>query len=113
MPATIWRAWPGEQWYGSGGCDVGGHTGGLFPALEQQDAYIAAGALAGLDLPVTLVFGAADRYLSPLLARHLADLFRHAAVHLVDGASHWPQWDQPGEVAKLIMQAAPPVTAVN
>jgi len=83
-------------------------TAGLFPALERQDAQITAGGLAGLDLPVTLVFGAADRYLSPDLARHLAGLFRHADVHLVHDASHWPQWDQPSEAAKLIMQAAPP-----
>jgi haloalkane dehalogenase len=82
-------------------------TAGLFPALERQDARITAGALAGLDLPVTLVFGAADQYLSPDLARHLAGLFRHADVHLVHDASHWPQWDQPSEVAKLIMHAAP------
>lgn len=82
-------------------------TAGLFPALKRQDAHITAGALGGLDLPVALVFGAADHYLSPDLARHLAGLFRHADVHLVHGAAHWPQWDQPSEVAKLIMQAAP------
>jgi haloalkane dehalogenase len=71
-------------------------TAALFPALEQQDAHIAAGHLAALDLPVTLVFATADHYLGPDLARHLAGLFRHADVHLVDNASHWPQWNQPG-----------------
>jgi haloalkane dehalogenase len=82
-------------------------TSALFPALDQQDARIAAGDLAGLDLPVTLIFGAADDYLSPGLARHLAGLFPHADLHLVDDASHWPQWDQPETVARLINQAAP------
>ena len=81
-------------------------TADLFPALEQQDTHIAAGDTAALDLPVTLAFGVADHYLSPNLARHLAGLFRHADVRLVDGASHWPQWDQPAGVAKLILQAA-------
>jgi haloalkane dehalogenase len=81
-------------------------TSALFPALDQQDAHIAAGDLAGLDLPVTLIFGAADDYLSPRLARHLAGLFTHADLHLVDNASHWLQWDQPEIVAKLIKQAA-------
>jgi len=78
-------------------------TAGLFPALDQQDTHIAVGDLAALDLPVKLVFGSADHYLSPDLARHLAGLFRHAEVHLIEGASHWPQWDQPAEVAKLIL----------
>jgi len=81
-------------------------TADLFQALERQDTHIDAGDLTALDLPVTLAFGAADRYLSPDLARHLAGLFRHAEVRVVDGASHWPQWDQPAEVAKLILRAA-------
>jgi pimeloyl-ACP methyl ester carboxylesterase len=82
-------------------------TSGLFPALDQQDAHVAAGDLAGLDLPVTLIFGAADDYLNPSLARHLAGLFPHADLHLVDHASHWVQWDQPEAVARLIKQATP------
>jgi pimeloyl-ACP methyl ester carboxylesterase len=82
-------------------------TAALFPSLDRQDANIAGGHLAALDLPVTLVFGAGDHYLNPDLARHLAGLFRHADLHLVEGASHWPQWDQPEPVARLITQATP------
>lgn len=81
-------------------------TVALFPSLDRQDAHIAAGLLAALEVPVTLVFGAADNYLNPDLARQLAGLFRHADLHLVRGASHWPQWDQPELVARLIIQAA-------
>jgi pimeloyl-ACP methyl ester carboxylesterase len=44
--------------------------------------------VAALELPVTLVFGAADRHLNPDLAGQLAGLFRHAELHLVEGASH-------------------------
>jgi haloalkane dehalogenase len=77
-------------------------TAALYPSLDRQDANIAAGHLAALDPPVTLVFGAADRYLNPELARHLAGVFRHADLHLVDDASHWPQWDQPELVAQLL-----------
>jgi haloalkane dehalogenase len=54
-----------------------------------------------------LIFGAADDYLNPALARHLAGLFPRADLRLIDDASHWPQWDQPEIVAKLIKQAAP------
>ena len=81
-------------------------TSALFAALDRQDAHVAAGDLARLDVPVTLIFGATDDYLSPDLARHLAGLFPHADLHLVDDASHWPQWDQPAIVARLIKQAA-------
>jgi haloalkane dehalogenase len=82
-------------------------TAALFPSLDRQDARIAAGHLAALELPVTLVFGVADDYLNPDLARHLTGLFRRADLHLVEGASHWPQWDQPELVARLITQATP------
>jgi haloalkane dehalogenase len=78
-------------------------TAALFASLEQQDAHIAAGRLAALEVPVTLVFGAADNYLNPDLARQLAGLFRHADLHLVQSASHWPQWDQPAAVARLLL----------
>jgi pimeloyl-ACP methyl ester carboxylesterase len=81
-------------------------TSALFAALDRQDAHVAAGDLARLDMPVTLIFGATDDYLSPGLAQHLAGLFPHADLHLVDNASHWPQWDQPAIVARLIKQAA-------
>jgi 2-hydroxy-6-oxonona-2,4-dienedioate hydrolase len=77
-------------------------TAALFGDLDAQDRRIAGGQLSGLEVPVRLVFGALDRYLSPDLAAHLAVLFPKAGLHLVDGASHWPQWDQPEAVAELI-----------
>jgi pimeloyl-ACP methyl ester carboxylesterase len=80
-------------------------TAELFASLERQDAQIAAGHLAALEVPITLVFGAADRYLNPDLARHLAGLFQRADLHLVDDASHWPQWDQPELVARALTRA--------
>jgi pimeloyl-ACP methyl ester carboxylesterase len=80
-------------------------TGALFPALADQDAAIAAGRLADLEVPVSLVYGARDTYLNPSLARHLATLFRHADLHLIDDASHWPQADQPETVAQLLTDA--------
>jgi 2-hydroxy-6-oxonona-2,4-dienedioate hydrolase len=77
-------------------------TAALFGDLDSQDRQIARGQLACLDIPVRLVFGALDPYLSPDLAAHLAGLFPKAGLHLVDGASHWPQWDAPEAVAELI-----------
>jgi len=77
-------------------------TAALFGDLDTQDRRITQGQLASLDIPVGLVFGSLDRYLNPDLAAHLASLFPRADLHLVDGASHWPQWDQPKAVSELI-----------
>jgi pimeloyl-ACP methyl ester carboxylesterase len=43
-----------------------------------------------------------DRYLGSALAADLASLFPGAGLHLVDGASRGPQWDQPKAVSELI-----------
>ena len=77
-------------------------TAALFSDLDAQDQRITQGQLADLDIPVGLVFGVLDRYLSPDLAAHLASLFARADLQLVDGASHWPQWDAPKAVSGLI-----------
>ena len=77
-------------------------TRSLFAELDRQDEQIARGLLARLDVPVTLLFGDLDEYLSPELARHLRGLFPRAELHLVEGASHWPQWDQAAAVAELV-----------
>jgi haloalkane dehalogenase len=81
-------------------------TGALFPALAEQDARIAHGDLAALDVPVSLIWGADDQYLTPDVGRHLAGLFRHADLHVVSNASHWLQADQPETVARLLKEAS-------
>jgi len=78
----------------------------LFADLENQSERIARRQLATLRVPVTLLFGALDPYLSPDLARHLADLLPRAEVRIVEGASHWPQWDQPDAVARHVRELA-------
>jgi haloalkane dehalogenase len=81
-------------------------TRSLSPELDRQDDRIEAGHLAGIDVPVTLLFGTSDEYLSPNLARHLAGLFTHADLQFVEDASHWPQWDQPTTVARFMRDRA-------
>lgn len=53
--------------------------------------------------PVRVIFGARDRYLSPRVARNFAALFPHSELHLLDGAGHYVQVDQPRQVADLIL----------
>jgi pimeloyl-ACP methyl ester carboxylesterase len=77
-------------------------TATLFEALDRHDALIDRGALAHLEVPVSVVFGEADHYLRPALAAEIAGLFTGASLHLVHDASHWPQHDQPEVVAQLL-----------
>jgi pimeloyl-ACP methyl ester carboxylesterase len=84
---------------------IRGWTAGLYDSMDQQDALIASGALRELEVPVSIIFGERDRYLNVCLARELSELFRGAAVHLVQ-ATHYPQHDQPQIVADLLKQVA-------
>jgi pimeloyl-ACP methyl ester carboxylesterase len=53
--------------------------------------------------PVRIVFGAKDRYLSPRVARRFAELFPHSDLHLLPGAGHYVQVDEPRQVADLLL----------
>jgi haloalkane dehalogenase len=53
--------------------------------------------------PVKVIFGARDRYLNPNVARQFAALFPNSELHLLPGAGHYVQVDQPEQVADLII----------
>jgi haloalkane dehalogenase len=80
-------------------------TANLFGALDSQDALLDSGALGRIQVPVSVIFGESDRYLNASLAAEIAGLFKDPAFHLVHGASHWPQYDQPEVVAQLLKRA--------
>jgi pimeloyl-ACP methyl ester carboxylesterase len=80
-------------------------TAALPESLDRQEAIVASGALGRLAVPVTIVWGDADRYLTPALATEIAALFPDPAVHFVAGAGHYVQHDRPGEVAELLKRA--------
>ncbi len=77
----------------------------LFDSLDEQDALGDSGALGQLEVPVSVIFGETDRYLNPSLAAEIAGLFKAPSFHLVQDASHWPQYDQPEVVADLLKAA--------
>ena len=77
-------------------------TASLFDSLHEQDKLVDSGALGGLEVPVSIIFGESDRYLRPSLAGEIAGLFTDPSLHLVPDASHWPQHDQPRVVADLV-----------
>lgn len=80
-------------------------TADLHPSLARQDELIAQGALRDLHVPVTLAFGADDRYLDAQLAKDLHHLFGTATLELIARAGHYPQHDQPHAVAAIIHRA--------
>jgi pimeloyl-ACP methyl ester carboxylesterase len=71
-------------------------------SFSHQDALIESGVLRTLRAPVSLIFGEEDHYLNPNLAVELAELFADPAFHLLPGAGHWPQHDQPEAVAEIL-----------
>ena len=81
-------------------------TADLFDSLNEQDKLVDSGALRDRDVPVSIIFGKSDRYLNPCLAREIAGLFTERSLHVVPGASHWPQHDQPQVLADLLIDAA-------
>jgi haloalkane dehalogenase len=81
-------------------------TAGWFGSLDRQDALIDSGALRRLEMPVSIIFGERDRYLSPSLAAEISGLFSDPALHLVPEAGHYPQYDQPEVVAGLLTTSA-------
>jgi pimeloyl-ACP methyl ester carboxylesterase len=53
--------------------------------------------------PVRIVFGAADPYLNPRVARRFHQLLPTSELFLLDGARHYVQMDQPAAVARLLL----------
>jgi haloalkane dehalogenase len=80
-------------------------TADLFDALVGQDELIDGGALGRLEVPVSIIFGETDRYLTPSLAAEITGLFKEPSLDLVENASHWPQHDQPEALVELIRKA--------
>jgi haloalkane dehalogenase len=76
--------------------------------LGAVDAGTAAlPRLAAFTRPVRIVFGAADPYLNPRVARRFHELLPTSELFLLPGARHYVQFDEPGQVAQLILDAAP------
>jgi pimeloyl-ACP methyl ester carboxylesterase len=86
---------------------IRGWTAVLLDALDRQDALIERGAVRDLDLPVSVIFGERDRYLNPALAAEIAGLFSDASLHVLPGATHYVQHDQPEAVADLLRRSLP------
>ncbi len=71
------------------------------PALLEEHGRRAP-KLSEFRRPVSLIWGASDPYLNTGVAQHLASLFPHAQLTLLD-LGHWPQIDGAEDVAKPLL----------
>jgi pimeloyl-ACP methyl ester carboxylesterase len=55
--------------------------------------------------PVTIVWGRQDRLTLPSQARTAQERFPDARIVWLDGCGHFPQWDQPAETARIVLEA--------
>jgi pimeloyl-ACP methyl ester carboxylesterase len=74
--------------------------------LRRNTAYLAARSmpdrLAALDIPVLVIFGAADPRWEPASA-HKYDAVPRARVELLPGVGHIPLFEAPEETSKLLL----------
>lgn len=59
-------------------------------------------SLAGICQPLLLVWGAQDRIVPVSVGRAAASLLPHASLHVLDRCGHWPQFEQPETVNRLL-----------
>jgi pimeloyl-ACP methyl ester carboxylesterase len=72
------------------------------PALRAFE-FPASGEI---EVPVTVAWGAKDRLLLPRQARRAAHAIPRARVLLMEGCGHVPTWDDPEQVASVILRGA-------
>ena len=78
-------------------------TGNAYANLDANDRRLPE--LAKFQKPVSLIWGAWDKYLSTSLAREIAGHFPRAQVIELQ-AEHWPQLDRPEEVTEALLALA-------
>jgi menaquinone-9 beta-reductase len=61
-----------------------------------------AAALAPLDRPALVIWGAHDPYLPLVLAERQREAFPSAEVAILEGSGHWPFADNPDAVGRLV-----------
>jgi haloalkane dehalogenase len=72
----------------------------FFEELKRNSARLPQ--VEGLDLPVKVIWGEFDPYLSAAMGKDRAAHFRNSSFHLLP-AGHWLQSDMPKQVAELML----------
>ena len=77
----------------------------VYGGAEMADASLL-GRLPAITVPVLVVWGAADRMITPAHGRAYADAIAGARFHLIAEAGHLPQLETPDELLKVITDFA-------
>ena len=72
----------------------------FFDELSRNTARLPE--LKTIDVPVKVIWGEFDPYITSDVAKDRASHFRHASLHLLPGG-HWVQSDLPEEVAQQML----------
>ncbi len=75
----------------------------LWAILSVKEQFGAVGAVA---CPVTIAWGEHDRILPPKQAARALQAFRSAAYVLLRDCGHVPTWDDPDQVARVILDGS-------
>jgi haloalkane dehalogenase len=73
----------------------------LLPTVRSRTEMIPK--LKEFRRPVRIIFGGADPYLNPGVARRFHELLSTSELFLLPGARHFVQMDEPEQVARLIL----------
>ncbi len=73
----------------------------LYRATPQLD--VDAQTLRGLGAPVSVIWGAADPYVSASYAERQRDVFPQAEVTIFPDSGHWPHADNPERFAEVVI----------
>jgi pimeloyl-ACP methyl ester carboxylesterase len=82
---------------------------GAAPWFDATLPTVGAMAISGretIDVPVTVAWGSKDRLLLPRQARRAAHVLPHARVLLLHGCGHVATYDDPEQVARVMLEAA-------
>lgn len=76
-------------------------TGQLYEAMRKNNSRLPL--LKSLDVPVKVIWGEYDPFLSVELVKERASLFKEKLLSRYSPAGHWLQSDQPELVAKELL----------
>jgi pimeloyl-ACP methyl ester carboxylesterase len=77
----------------------------LYRATSNFDEFaaIVTRSLAGLNLPVLVVWGKQDPYVPVRFADQQREVFPDAQVTILEDSGHWPFADNPEAVAQVVV----------
>jgi pimeloyl-ACP methyl ester carboxylesterase len=100
MVARPWR-WPADEALST--LEALSAATGWDGTLTALDGKRYSPPPGGLDVPVTLAWGAKDRLLPPRQRYRVHELLPQARVGLLPGCGHLPMWDDPELVTRAVL----------